>query len=208
MDGHEANTIDIVIGPIEVYDKLLALKASHEAIVLIKDREWSRRLTRYAEFLPWLHGRAPVPEAYRSEQPGLDADLNVYDAIYHAGQSNARPTASAINLPNDEFVALEKGTRRLQLKNVMRAKFDSIVGPIADLLVADDQRTSLTFDAWFEMLMFHEVAHGLGIPSNGRRSWHCRQCAARAGTPPKNRRPTPLACPAWLIAIGSRVLLC
>ena len=160
----KTNTIDIVIGPIEVYDdKLLALKASHEAIVLIKDREWSGRLTRYAEFLPWLQAGLPVPEAYRSEQPGLEADLNVYDAIYHAGQSNARPTASAINLPNDESVALEKGTRRLQLKNVMRAKFDTIVGPIADLLVADDQRTSLTFDAWFEMLMFHEVAHGLGI---------------------------------------------
>ena len=160
----KTNTIDIVIGPIEVYDdKLFAYKASHEAIVLIKDREWSGRLTRYTELMPWLQAGLPVPEAYRSERPGLDADLNVYDAIYHAGQANARPTASAINLPNDESVVLEKGSRRLQLKNVMRAKFDTIVRPIADLLVADDQRTSLTFDAWFEMVMFHEVAHGLGI---------------------------------------------
>ena len=160
----KSNTLDIVIGPIEVYDdKLLANKASHEGIVLIKDREWSNRLARYVDLLPSLQAGLPVPPAYRAEQPGLDADLNAYDAIYHAGLANARPTASAINLPNDEAVVLAKGTRRLQLKNVMRAKFDAIVRPIADLLVADGQRSLLTFDAWFEMLMFHEIAHGLGI---------------------------------------------
>jgi hypothetical protein len=160
----KSNTLDIVIGPIEVYDdKLLALKASHEGIVLIKDREWSGRLAHYADLLPSLQAQLPVPPAYRSERPGLDADLNAYDAIYHAGFANARPTSSAINLPNDEEIAIARGTRRLQLKNVMRAKFDTIVRPIADLLVAEDQRSLLTFDAWFELLMFHEIAHGLGI---------------------------------------------
>src|SRR6185436_17028314 len=112
----------------EVYDdKLFACKASHEAIVLIKDRGWSDRIARVAEFLPRLQAALPVPDAYRAERPGLDADLNVYDAIYHAGSANSRPTSSAINLPNDESVVLEKGTRRLQLKNVMRANFDAIV---------------------------------------------------------------------------------
>ena len=160
----KTNTVDIVVGPIEVYDdKLFAYKASHEGIVLIRDREWSGRLARYAGLLPSLQARLPVPEAYRAERPGVDADLNVYDAIYHSGSANARPTSSAINLPNDEAVALAKGTRRLQLRNVMRAKFDAIVTPIADLLLAEDQRPFLTFDAWFEMVMFHEVAHGLGI---------------------------------------------
>ena len=160
----KSNTIDIVIGPIEVYDdKLFASKASHEAIVLIKDREWSDRIARYAEFLPGLQAALPVAEAYRAERPGLDGDLNVYDAIYHAGFANATPTASAINLPNDEDITIAKGTRRLQLKNVMRAKFDTIVRPIADLLLSEDQRPFLTFEAWFEKLMFHEVAHGLGI---------------------------------------------
>ena len=130
----KTNTVDIVVGPIEVYDdKLFAYKTSHVGIVLIKDREWSGRLARYADLLPSLQARLPVPEAYRAEQPGVDADLNVYDAIYHAGFANARPTSSAINLPNDEAVALDKGTRRLQLRNVMRAKFDAIVTPIADL---------------------------------------------------------------------------
>lgn len=169
----KSNALDIVIGPIEVYDdKLFAYKASHEAIVLIKDREWSDRLAHYADLLPALQAALPVPPAYRSERPGLDADLNAYDAIYHAGLANARPTASAINLPNDEEITLTKGTRRLQLKNVMRAKFDAIVRPIADLLIAEDQRPRLTFEAWFEVVMFHEIAHGLGIHRtiDGRRT--------------------------------------
>ena len=174
--------MDIVIGPIEVYDdKLFAYKASHEGIVLIKDREWSGRLTRYAEFLPRLQAGLPVPEAYRSERPGLEADLNVYDAIYHAGLANARPTASAINLPNDEAVALAKGTRRLQLKNVMRAKFDTIVRPIAELLLADDQRRVPHIR---RLVRDGHVPRGRAWPrdpSNGRRSWHGRECPARAG---------------------------
>jgi len=159
----KSNTLDIVIGPIEVYDdKLFGYKASHEGIVLVKDREWSGRLAHYADLLPSLQAALPVPPAYRSERPGMDADLNAYDAIYCAGHANAEPVL-AINLPNDEEVALARGTRRLQLKNVMRAKFDAIVRPIADLLLAEDERTYLTFDAWFEIAMFHEIAHGLGI---------------------------------------------
>ena len=95
--------------------------------------------------------------------PGTDAELNAYDAIYYAGEANAGSKTIAINLPNDETVQLEKGTRRLQLKNTMRAKFDSILVPIADMLIAEDQRRHVTFDAFFGNTMFHEVAHGLGI---------------------------------------------
>ncbi|HTL14164.1 MAG TPA: Zn-dependent hydrolase, partial [Thermomonas sp.] len=69
----------------------------------------------------------------------------------------------AINLPNDEQVQLAKGTRRLQLENVIRAKFDAILLPIAKELIAKDQLDNVTFDAFFEDTMFHEVAHGLGI---------------------------------------------
>ena len=160
----KSNTLDLVIGPIEVYDdKLFGYKASHQAIVLVKDRGWSQRIGRYAELLPGLQAALPVPVAYRSEKPGLDADLNVYDAIYHTGYANRPPTASAINLPNDEEVALSKGTRRLQLKNVMQAKFDVIVRPIAEVVLGEDQLGNLAFDAWFEMIMFHEIAHGLGL---------------------------------------------
>ncbi len=160
----KTNTIEVVIGPIETYeDLLLGAKAAHEAYVLIKDKEWSRRLSRYAALLPGLQRELPVPDAYKKEVPGTDAELNAYDAIYYAGEANAGSKTIAINLPNDETVQLEKGTRRLQLKNTMRAKFDSILVPIAGMLIAEDQRRHVTFDAFFGNTMFHEVAHGLGI---------------------------------------------
>ncbi len=165
------NTIDIVIGPIETYeDQLMGYKTAHEAYVLIKDRVWSERLSRYAALLPGLQEGLPVPERYRQETPGTDAELNAYDAIYYAGQANAGSKTIAINLPNDEEVQLTKGTRRLQLKNVVRAKFDSILIPIGQMLIAEDQRRYVTFDAFFGNTMFHEVAHGLGIKNtlNGR----------------------------------------
>ncbi len=158
------NTIDVVIGPIETYeDKLFGYKAAYEAYILIKDREWSRRLEKYAAFLPELQRGLPVPEQYKQETPGSDADLNAYDAIYYAGDCNAGSKTIAINLPNDEVVQLQKGTRRLQLKNAMRAKFEKILVPIAGLVIAPDQRRHVTFDAFFANTMFHEVAHGLGI---------------------------------------------
>lgn len=158
------NTIDVVIGPIETYeDGLFGYKAANEAYVLIKDKSWSERLSRYASMLPALQKGIPVPEQYKREKPGTDSDLNAYDAIYYAGQANAGAKTIAINLPNDEDVQLKKGTRRLQLKNVMRIKFDKILVPIAQELVDTDQLALLGFDAFFENTMFHEVAHGLGI---------------------------------------------
>ncbi|HZG44138.1 MAG TPA: hypothetical protein VEY93_14415 [Longimicrobium sp.] len=158
------NTLDVVIGPIETYeDALFGYKASYEAYVLVKDQEWSRRLSRYAALLPALQRGLPVPDAYKRETPGTDSDLNAYDVLYYAGEANAGSKTIAINLPNDEQVQLQKGTRRLQLKNAMRAKFDRILVPIATMLIAPDQRRHVTFDAFFGNTMFHEVAHGLGI---------------------------------------------
>ena len=165
------NTLEVVIGPIETYeDALYGYKAAHEAFVLVKDREWSERLARYAALLPSLQRGLPVPSAFRRERPGTDSDLNAYDAVYYAGDANAGSKTIAINLPNDEEVQLRKGTRRLQLKNSMRAKFDRILVPIANMLIAEDQRALVSFDAFFENVMFHEVAHGLGIKNtiNGR----------------------------------------
>jgi hypothetical protein len=102
--------------------------------------------------------------------PGADADLNAYDVVYYAGDCNAGSKTIAINLPNDEEVQLKKGTRRLQLKNAMQAKFDKIMIPIASTLIAEDQRKFINFDAFFANTMFHEVAHGLGIKNtiNGK----------------------------------------
>jgi hypothetical protein len=163
LDMH-TNTIDVVIGPIENYeDQLYGYKTAHECYVLVKDKQWSERLARHAEFLPRLQSTLPVPDVYKQEEPGTDTELNAYDVIYYAGDCNAGSKTIAINLPNDEQVQLQKGTRRLQLQNAMRAKFDKILLPIADVLIAEDQRDHVTFDAFFSNTMFHEVAHGLGI---------------------------------------------
>src|SRR5690606_26566700 len=158
------NPVELVIGPIETYDdQLFGYRAAFEAYVLVKDLSWSEKLAKYADTLPALQKGLPVAEAYKAETPGSDADLNAYDVIYYAGHSNAGSKTIAINLPNDEQVQLEKGTRRLQLKNAMQAKFDHIMLPIADLLIAPEQRKHVTFNAFFNNTMFHEVAHGLGI---------------------------------------------
>ena len=158
------NPIELVIGAIETYeDRLFGYRAAYESYVLVKDMEWSARLSRFADFLPELQRGLPVPDAYKAETPGTDSDLNAYDVIYYAGDSNAGSKTIAINLPNDEEVQLAKGTRRLQLKNAMQAKFEQILEPIAGVLIDESQRDNVTFDAFFANTMFHEVAHGLGI---------------------------------------------
>lgn len=163
MDS-KTSPIDVVIGPIESYqDRLFGTKAAFEAFVLVKDVAWSQKLARFAAHLPALQRGLPVDAAYKAEMPGTDADLNAYHAVYYGGDANAGAKTIAINLPNDEQVQLAKGSRRLQLQNSMRAKFDTIMLPISAQLIAPQQLQHVTFDAFFENVMFHEVAHGLGI---------------------------------------------
>lgn len=158
------NSLDMVTGPIESYeDQLFGRKTSFESYVLIKDKEWSKRLAKYITFLPMLQKELPVEARYKTEKPGTESDLNAYDVVYYAGDSNAGSKTIAINLPNDERVQGKYGSRRLQLKNAMRAKYDKILVPISKELIAEDQQENITFDAFFANTMFHEVAHGLGI---------------------------------------------
>ncbi len=158
------NLLDLVIGPIETYeDELFGYKAAYEAYVLIKDKEWSKRLQKFASYLPYLQKALPVADEYKQEEPGTSAQLNAYDAVFYAGNSNAGSKTIAINLPNDEGLQQEIGSRRLQLKNAMKAKFDKILLPIADVIIDPSQRGNINFDAFFGNTMFHEVAHGLGI---------------------------------------------
>lgn len=160
----KTNPIELVFGPIETYeDQLYGYRAAFESYVLVKDLQWSERLAKYAQYLPELQQGLPVEDKYKAEMPGANADLNAYDVIFYAGHSNAGSKTIAINLPNDEQVQLEKGTRRLQLKNAMRAKFDHILVPISEQLINPEQRDHITFNAFFANVMFHEVAHGLGI---------------------------------------------
>ncbi len=158
------NNIDMVIGPIENYtDARFGIKAAHEAFVLIKDQEWTKQLARYAQFVPELQKQLPVPEEYKKEVPGSDVDLAAYDVVYYAGDCNANSKTIAINLPNDERVQLQRGTRKLQLKNAMQAKFEKILEPIAKELMTPESMEYIKFDAFFANVMFHETAHGMGI---------------------------------------------
>jgi hypothetical protein len=160
----KTNTLDFVVGPIESYeDELFGYKAAHEAAVLVKDKEWSTKLEKYAAMLPALQKELPCDAKYKKEVPGTDSDLNAYEILYYAGHSNSGGKTIAINLPNDEKVQLAKGSRRLQLKNAMQAKFDRILVPISEVLIDPEQRKNIKFDAFFGNVMFHEVSHGLGI---------------------------------------------
>ncbi len=168
--------LDFVVGPIENYDDALhGLKCSHEAFVLVKDEQWSNDLTKFAALLPEMQKLLPCDEKYKQEVPGTDCDINVYDVVYYAGDCNAGSKTIAINLPNDERVQLAKGSRRLQLKNAMRAKFDNIMVPIAGLMVCPEQVDSVTFNAFFGNTCYHEVAHGLGIKNTVTSGIPCRQ---------------------------------
>lgn len=158
------NPVELVIGPIETYnDQLYGYKASYECFVLLKDMEWSKRLSRFTQFLPRLQKDLPVPAKYKREEPGNDSDLGAYNAIIYAGDANTGAKTIADNLPNDEEIQTQKGTRRLQMENVIHAKFDQMMLPIAKELVTPDQLSHVTFDAFFQNTMFHEVAHGLGV---------------------------------------------
>lgn len=158
------NRLDCIIGPIETYeDHLFGYKAAFESYVLLKDEAWSKRLEKYVAYLPQLQADLPVDAKYKQEKPGTNSQLNAYDVLYYAGDCNAGSKTIAVNLPNDESIQLSHGTRRSQLKNAMKAKFDKILLPISEVLIDESQRQFITFDAFFENTMFHEVAHGLGV---------------------------------------------
>ena len=170
MDA-KTSEIDFVVGPIEDYeDDLFGYKSAHESFLLIKDPEWSAKLAKFADMLPVLQSELPVDPKYKSEMPGTDSDLNVYDVVLYRGDCNAGGKTIAINLPNDERVHIQKGTRKLQLKNAMKAKFDKILMPISDIVMDAEQQQMVDFDCFFENVTFHEVAHGLGVKNtiNGK----------------------------------------
>ncbi|MDO4218231.1 MAG: Zn-dependent hydrolase [Bacteroidales bacterium] len=172
----KSSKLDFVVGPIENYDDALyGRKTSHESFILLKDEEWSNRLSKFTAMLPMLQKELPCDPKYKQEVPGTKSDLNVYDVIYYAGDCNAASKTIAINLPNDERVHLKYGTRRLQLKNAMQAKYEKIMVPIANLLISDEQLDNVKFDAFFSNVCYHEVAHGLGIKKTVTSGIPCRE---------------------------------
>lgn len=158
------NGLDVIIGPIENYeDQLYNSRNAFEAYILVKDKAWSAKLEKYVAMLPALQKGLPVDDKYKKEVPGTSSQLNAYDVIYYAGHCNSGGKTIAVNLPNSEVLQKAKGTRRSQLKNAMKAKFDQILLPIAKDLIDPSQLSQVQFDAFFSNVMFHEVAHGLGI---------------------------------------------
>lgn len=165
--------VDFITGPIETYDdKFCENKASYESFILLKDEARSKDLAKFVAMLPALQKELPCDPKYKTFVPGTSSDLNVYDAVFYAGDCNSGSKTIAINLPNDERVHAMKGTRRLQLRNSMQAKFDKILMPIGELLISPEQQKYLKFDAFFWNVTFHEVAHGLGVKQtvNGKGS--------------------------------------
>lgn len=160
----KTNKFDFVVGPIENYqDELFGYKTAFESFILIKDIEESKKIEAIAKLLPELQKRLPVDAQYKAEVPGSSSDLGVYNAVYYAGDCNSGSKTIAINLPNDPRVHNTKGSRKLQLKNAMQYKFDLIMMPISKLVINPEQLKHVKFDAFFENVMFHEIAHGMGI---------------------------------------------
>lgn len=181
--------LDIIIGPIENYeDKYAGRKTSFEAYVLVRDKEWGSKLEKFIAFLPELQANLPVEKEYKPvlnastidenfiDEPIMEenfppitkpksalSQLAVFDVVYYAGECNAGSKTIAVNLPNDERIQKYFGTRRSQLKNTMRAKFENIVLPISLISISPSQQGNIKFDAFFSNVMFHEVAHGLGV---------------------------------------------
>lgn len=155
--------IDLVIGPVETYeDGLFGRKTAHEGILTLRDSERTARVERLTTLLPRLQAGLPVADAYKVEMPGLDGGIGIYDVLAYAGDAHVQAPA-AFNLPNDEGIQVEHGTRRVQLRNAMRAGFELLTGPIAARVIAADQRADVEFEAYFAFVLCHEIAHGLGV---------------------------------------------
>ncbi len=161
MDLH--GPIEVVIGPYEVYeDNLFNYKASFESFVTVVDAPESAKLAAYAHALPDMERNLPEPEQYKNLSRGTESPIRVVQEIYTAGDARRGVQTAAFNLPNDEFVREKKGSKKVLLKNVMDAKFRQSGRPIA-LRVLDPSLTSfVSFDAYFNHVLFHELSHGLG----------------------------------------------
>ena len=158
-----SGNIEVVIGPYEVYeDNLFNYKASFESFVTVVDKGESAKLGVYAQHLPDMERNLPEPEQYKNFNRGTSSPIKVVQELYTAGDARRGVQTSAFNLPNDEVVREKKGSKKVLLKNVMDAKFRQSGRPIA-MRVLDPSLTNLvSFDAYFNHTLFHELSHGLG----------------------------------------------
>jgi hypothetical protein len=155
--------VEVTIGPYETYeDGLFGYKAAFEAFVTVNLPEESAALDRFKNELPWLERNLPIADEHKNFDRGTESPMRVVDEIYVGGDSKAGVQTLAFNLPNDERVREEKGSKKVMLRNVLRAKYDKILVPIAERVLAADQVDSTSFEAFFAESLHHELSHGLG----------------------------------------------
>ena len=164
--------VEVTIGPYETYeDEIFGYKAAFEAFVTVNLPKESAALARYKERLPWLERNLPIPDEHKNLHRGTDSPIRVVDTVYSAGDTRAGVQTIAFNLPNDERVREAKGSKKVLLHNTMRAKYDKILLPIAGRVLDPAQVKDVSFDAYFNEVLHHELSHGLGpgkIKVNGR----------------------------------------
>ncbi|MBZ0200263.1 MAG: peptidase, partial [Ignavibacteriaceae bacterium] len=168
------NTIEIVIGPYEVYeDELFNYKASFESFLTIKDPVESEKLAKFASYLTDIEKNLPIEEVYKNFTRGSESPIVVVNEIFSGGDTKAGVQTLAFNLPNDERVRSAKGSKKVMLKNIHEAKFDKLLVPIARAVMNDDQFEYVTFDGFFNHTLMHEMSHGVGpgvITIDGRKT--------------------------------------
>jgi len=164
--------LDITIGPYETYnDELFGYKASYEAYVNIRDEQESAKLSAFARDLQEIENNLPIDPKYRNPKIGAQAPIRVVNEVMTAGDGNHGVQSAAYNLPNDERVVAEKGSKRVMMKNVQQAKFRQVLIPISKRVLVADEQTDVNFDSFFTHILTHELCHGLGphqITVNGK----------------------------------------
>ena len=155
--------IEVVIGPYEVYeDGLFNYKAAFESFVTVRDRGESEKLAVYAAHLPDMEKNLPIPDEHKNFSRKFESPIRVVQEAFTAGDARRGVQTSAFNLPNDERVREAKGSKKVLLKNVMEAKFGQSGKPVAERVLEESQVSGLSFDAYFNHTLFHELSHGLG----------------------------------------------
>jgi hypothetical protein len=165
-------TIEPTIGPYEVYeDEWFNYKAAFEAFITVKDQAESQKLQKFSGALQDIENNLPIDPKYRNPKLGAMAPIAVVNTVFSAGDANRGVQTAAFNLPNDERVIREKGSKRVMLKNNQQAKFDKVLVPISKVALAAADQGRISFDAFFTHILMHELMHGLGphdISVNGR----------------------------------------
>ena len=156
-------SIEPTIGPYEVYeDEWFNYKAAFEAFITLRDDAETQKLTRFANELQDIENHLPIDPNYRNPKLGALAPIRVVDVVFTAGDANHGVQTAAFNLPNDERVIREKGSKRVLLKNVQEAKFNKVLAPISKIALAAADGKDISFEAFFTHILMHELMHGLG----------------------------------------------